>query len=252
MKVAEEGSLEGPVTKFLSESEQAGLSSALGAEPGDVLLIVADEWATTCEVLGQLRNDLGRPPVHEGPYRYVWVVDFPLFVGVDEATGRPKPGHHPFTRVHPDDLDRLETEPLTVRSRAYDLVLNGWELGSGLDPDPRARAATAHLQPARRQRRGGRPALRVLPEPVPVRRPAPRRVRVRHRPPGRHPRRRGQHPRGHRLPQDPVGHGPDDRRPHAGRAGAAGRAGLAHPAAILLTAGHASPRAAVSSRRRGR
>ncbi len=100
-------------------------------EPGDVLLIVADEWATTCEVLGQLRNDLGRPPVHEGPYRYVWVVDFPLFVGIDEATGRPKPGHHPFTRVHPDDLDRLEAEPLSVRSRAYDLVLNGWELGSG-------------------------------------------------------------------------------------------------------------------------
>ena len=131
MKVAEEGSLEGPVTKFLSESEQAGLSSALAAEPGDVLLIVADEWATTCEVLGQLRNDLGRPPVHEGPYRYVWVVDFPLFVGIDEATGRPKPGHHPFTRVHPDDLDRLEAEPLSVRSRAYDLVLNGWELGSG-------------------------------------------------------------------------------------------------------------------------
>jgi aspartyl-tRNA synthetase len=82
-------------------------------------------------VLGQLRNDLGRPPVHQGPYRYVWVVDFPLFVGVDEATGRPKPGHHPFTRVHPDDVDRLESEPLSVRSRAYDLVLNGWELGSG-------------------------------------------------------------------------------------------------------------------------
>ncbi len=51
----------------------------------------------TCEVLGTLRNDLGRPPVHEGPYRYLWVVDFPLFVGVDEASGRPKPGHHPFT-----------------------------------------------------------------------------------------------------------------------------------------------------------
>ena len=63
-------------------------------------------------MLGQLRNDLGRPPVHEGPYRFVWVVDFPLFVGVDEATGRPKPGHHPFTRPHPDDVDQLETDPL--------------------------------------------------------------------------------------------------------------------------------------------
>ena len=82
------------------------------------------------EVLGQLRNDLGRPPVHEGPYRYVWIVDFPMFVGVDE-NGRPKPAHHPFTTPHPDDVDLLETDPMAVRSRAYDLVLNGWELGSG-------------------------------------------------------------------------------------------------------------------------
>ena len=97
---------------------------------GDLILIVADEWMTTCEVLGQLRNDLGRPPVYEGPYRYVWVVDFPMFVGMSED-GHPKPAHHPFTRPHPDDIDRLETDPMSVRSRAYDLVLNGWELGSG-------------------------------------------------------------------------------------------------------------------------
>jgi aspartyl-tRNA synthetase len=82
-------------------------------------------------VLGTIRNDLGRPPVHEGPYRYVWIVDFPMFVGVDDVTGRPKPAHHPFTRPHPEDIDRLESEPMAVRSRAYDLVLNGWELGSG-------------------------------------------------------------------------------------------------------------------------
>jgi aspartyl-tRNA synthetase len=131
MKVAADGSLDAPVVKFLALEEQAGLMAALAAEPGDLLLVVADEWMRACEVLGQLRNDLGRPPVHEGPYRYVWVVDFPLFVGVDEATGRPKPAHHPFTRPHPDDVDHLETDPLSVRSRAYDLVLNGWELGSG-------------------------------------------------------------------------------------------------------------------------
>ena len=101
------------------------------AQPGDLILIVADEWSTTCEVLGQLRNDLGRPPVFEGPYRYLWVVDFPMFVGVDEASGRPKPGHHPFTQPHPDDVHLLETDPMNVRSQAYDLVLNGWELGSG-------------------------------------------------------------------------------------------------------------------------
>jgi aspartyl-tRNA synthetase len=99
--------------------------------PVALLLIVADQWMTTCEVLGQLRNDLGRPPVHQGPYRYVWVVDFPLFVSVDETTGRPRPGHHPFCHPKPEDLDKMETDPMSVRAQAYDLVLNGWELGSG-------------------------------------------------------------------------------------------------------------------------
>ncbi len=130
MKVEDGGALASPVAKFLSETEQAGLVQSFGAESGDLLLIVADEWHRTCEVLGTLRNDLGRPPVHEGPYRYVWVIDFPMFVGKDDE-GHPKPGHHPFTHPHPDDLDKLESDPMAVRSLAYDLVLNGWELGSG-------------------------------------------------------------------------------------------------------------------------
>jgi aspartyl-tRNA synthetase len=122
---------ESPVAKFLSDTEITALRSTMQAGDGDLILIVADEWMTTCEVLGTLRNDIGRPPVHEGPYRYVWIVEFPLFVGVDKETGRPKPGHHPFTTPHPDDIDKIETDPLSVRSIAYDLVLNGWELGSG-------------------------------------------------------------------------------------------------------------------------
>ena len=131
LKVATDGTLESPVVKFLSADEQAKLISTLQAAPGDLLLIVADEWSMTCEVLGTLRNDLGRPPVHQGPYRYVWVTEFPLFVGVDKETGQPKPGHHPFCQPHPEDLDKFETDPMSVRSLAYDLVLNGWELGSG-------------------------------------------------------------------------------------------------------------------------
>ncbi len=123
--------LDSPVAKFLSDDEKKALIAAMAAQSGDLLLIVADEWSTTCEVLGQLRNDLGRPPVHEGPYRYVWITEFPLFVGVDKVTGRPKPGHHPFCQPHPEDLGRFETDPLSVRALAYDLVLNGWELGSG-------------------------------------------------------------------------------------------------------------------------
>jgi aspartyl-tRNA synthetase len=130
MKVADDGSFDSPVAKFLSPEEVAAVSTRVGADPGDLVLVVADDWATTCEVLGQLRNDLARPPVHEGPYFFVWVVDFPMFVGTDEQ-GRPKPGHHPFTMPHPDDVDLLATDPMAVRSQAYDLVLNGWELGSG-------------------------------------------------------------------------------------------------------------------------
>ena len=146
LKVAADGSFESPVAKFLSAEEAAAVSERVGAEPGDLVLIVADDWATTCEVLGQLRNDLGRPPVHEGPYRYVWVVDFPMFVGTDEQ-GRPKPGHHPFTMPHPDDIgqldDRSDGRALAgLRPRAQ-------RLGArfGLDPDPRDRAAAARSSP---------------------------------------------------------------------------------------------------------
>ena len=131
LKVNAEGALESPVAKFLGADEQTALIDRFAAIPGDLILIVADEWEITCEVLGQLRNDLGRPPVWQGPYRYVWVTEFPLFVGIDKETGKPKPGHHPFCRPHPDDLDKFETDPMSVRALAYDLVLNGWELGSG-------------------------------------------------------------------------------------------------------------------------
>ena len=131
IKVGEAGALESPIAKFLSEAEKAALLAELGAVAGDLLLLVADEWNTTCGVLGQLRNDIARPPVHEGPYRYVWVVDFPLFIGINPTTKKPQPGHHPFCHPHPDDLGKMETDPLNVRALAYDLVLNGWELGSG-------------------------------------------------------------------------------------------------------------------------
>ncbi len=131
MKIGAGGVIDSPVAKFLSDDEKSALVSAMGATEGDLLLLVADEWDTTCEVLGQLRNDIGRPPVHEGPYKYVWVTEFPLFIGIDPVSGRPRPGHHPFCHPHPDDMSLFDTEPLKVRALAYDLVLNGWELGSG-------------------------------------------------------------------------------------------------------------------------
>ena len=131
MKVGAEGAVDSPVAKFLTDSEREALVVTMGAVEGDLLLLVADEWETTVEVLGQLRNDIGRPPVHQGPYRYVWVTEFPLFVGVDPVSGKPRPGHHPFCHPHPDDLHLFDSDPLKVRAQAYDLVLNGWELGSG-------------------------------------------------------------------------------------------------------------------------
>jgi aspartyl-tRNA synthetase len=122
--------LDSPLDRFLSDPERGGLLAATGAAAGDLILVVADEYRRVSTVLGQLRLDLGGRPVGEGPYRYLWVVDFPMFDGVDDA-GNPLPAHHPFTMPHPDDLDRLESDPASVRSQAYDLVLNGWELGSG-------------------------------------------------------------------------------------------------------------------------
>jgi aspartyl-tRNA synthetase len=138
--------LESPVVKFLSDHEKSALVAALEGEPGDLLLLVADARLVVWAVLGALRTDLLRPPVNEGPYRYLWVTEFPLFEGLDDD-GRPIPAHHPFTMPDPDDLDLLETDPLRVRSQAYDLVLNGWELGSGSvrihDPEIQSRVFAA-------------------------------------------------------------------------------------------------------------
>ena len=130
MRVGPELALDSPVARFLSPDELAAVPAALGAAPGDLLLLVADERPTVNRVLGLLRLELGRPPVNEGGFHFLWVTDFPLFEGLGDD-GRPIPAHHPFTMPHPDDLDRLESDPLSVRSQAYDLVLNGWELGSG-------------------------------------------------------------------------------------------------------------------------
>ena len=129
LKLEGEG-LSSPVLKFLSSDEQAAIPKALGAEPDDLLLIAAGERLVVDRVLGQLRLELGRPPVNEGGLNLLWVTDFPLFEGLD-SEARPIPAHHPFTMPHLDDLDRLDSDPLSVRSQAYDLVLNGWELGSG-------------------------------------------------------------------------------------------------------------------------
>ena len=126
--------LDGALSKFMSPEERAALPQRLEAGPGDMIMLIADERRLANRVLGLLRLELGRPPVSEGGLAPLWVVEFPLFEDIDEE-GNPQPAHHPFTMPHPDDLDYLVRgggeSLLRVRSQAYDLVINGWELGSG-------------------------------------------------------------------------------------------------------------------------
>ena len=122
--------LDSPVSKFLTPEESKDLISATLVSEGDIVLIVGDVWEKACQVLGQLRLDLGRSQANAKEYKYVWVVDFPLFEGFDED-GRLISAHHPFTMPNEEDFSKLESDPLSVRSQSYDLVLNGWELGSG-------------------------------------------------------------------------------------------------------------------------
>jgi aspartyl-tRNA synthetase len=126
MMVEEDGSLRSPVAKFLNDSELAGIRDAFGAGPGDVILITADRWKLAVEVLGTLRNDLFRPFGHE-ELAFLWVIDFPLFE--EEEDGSITFSHHPFTA--PASLDEMRDNPKRAVSRAYDVVLNGVELGSG-------------------------------------------------------------------------------------------------------------------------
>jgi aspartyl-tRNA synthetase len=138
MVVEEDGTLRSPVTKFLSESEIDGLRTALSADVGDTLLIAADEVGAVAKVLGQIRLDIGQPEGND-ELAFAFVVDFPVF-DVNED-GSLSPAHHPFT--DPGDLATLVDRPETAISKAYDLVLNGSELGSGSvrihDPDVQAK-----------------------------------------------------------------------------------------------------------------
>ncbi len=121
-----------PVTKFLSPEEVSAVGEAMGASEGDLLLFVADTRAVANSVLGRLRTLLGEQLglVRADQFALCWVVDWPLLEW-DEEERRYFAVHHPFTAPHPDDLDALESEPHSVRAQAYDLVLNGVELGGG-------------------------------------------------------------------------------------------------------------------------
>jgi aspartyl-tRNA synthetase len=121
-----------PIAKFFGEGELAQLREVTHAEPGDTVVAVADQVEVASAALGAVRRAAARMLglAKEGAFEFVWVTDFPLFERSKE-TGEITAAHHPFTSPRPQDLELLSNEPLKVLARAYDLVLNGTELGSG-------------------------------------------------------------------------------------------------------------------------
>ena len=121
-----------PITKFFNQRELADLEQVTQAQPGDVVVAVADRAEVAAAALGSVRKSAARSLglVNEAGLEFVWITEFPLFERSKE-TGEVTAAHHPFTSPRPEDLPLLTSEPMRVRARAYDLVLNGTELGSG-------------------------------------------------------------------------------------------------------------------------
>jgi aspartyl-tRNA synthetase len=126
------GELKGPLVKVLDEDGRKALCEISGLRDGDALFVAAGEWVSTCSMLGTLRLEIASrlDMVDRSAWAFLWVRDFPLLEWDDEE-GRWCAMHHPFTAPHPDDIQFLEADPGKVRSRAYDLVLNGSEIGGG-------------------------------------------------------------------------------------------------------------------------
>jgi aspartyl-tRNA synthetase len=126
------GAIEGPAAKFLSESEKNALIGELKLKENDLVLMVADEWEKACVAAGALRTYFrdALKLVSEDQFEFAWVVDFPLFE-YDREEDRLIARHHPFTRPKEEDVHLLESDPISVKACAYDLVLNGFEVAGG-------------------------------------------------------------------------------------------------------------------------
>ena len=130
--IQEDGSYKSSFAKFMKEEEMAALIEKMQGKPGDLLLFAADKSKLVYDVLGALRleiaNQLGL--LHKDEYRFVWITEFPLLEWSEEL-GRYQAMHHPFTMPMEEDLQYIESEPGRVRAKAYDIVLNGTEIGGG-------------------------------------------------------------------------------------------------------------------------
>ncbi len=127
-----ENDWQSPIAKFFSEDEKKALAERIDMEPGDLIFFVADQPKIVNEALGNLRNHLGQKLslIEEDLFNFLWVTRFPMFE-YDETEKRHQALHHPFTSPLEEDFGKLQDDPLAVQSRAYDLVLNGFEIGGG-------------------------------------------------------------------------------------------------------------------------
>jgi aspartyl-tRNA synthetase len=132
VKIKEDGEWQSPIAKFFTEAERQDMGQTLDAAPGDLLFFVADKPSIVHQALAELRLELGRRLglIDKNIFDLLWVTDFPL-LEYDEDEGRYTAVHHPFTAPNEEDLHLLESDPGKVRSRAYDMVLNGTEIGGG-------------------------------------------------------------------------------------------------------------------------
>lgn len=132
MQIQEDGSVKSPIAKFFSEAHLANILKTAAAEPGDLLLFVADKPAVVAQALGALRIEMAkrRNLIDHDALAFTWVVDFPMFE-YDEEEKRYVAMHHPFTAPRDEDLPLLQTDPGKVYAKAYDMVLNGTEIGGG-------------------------------------------------------------------------------------------------------------------------
>ena len=130
--VQDDGSIKSPIANFLTEKTQQAVLERMKAKPGDLVLIVADKNSVVCNALGNLRLEMGRRLHLMDPNKqeFLWVTEFPMFE-YSEEQGRFVAMHHPFTMPMEEDLPYLESDPGRVRARAYDIVLNGVEIGGG-------------------------------------------------------------------------------------------------------------------------
>jgi aspartyl-tRNA synthetase len=127
-----ENAWQSPITKFFTDKEKDALTQRIDMQPGDLVFFVADQAKVVNESLGHLRNHLGQKLnlINETDFNFIWVTRFPMYE-YDEAEKRLQALHHPFTSPLEEDLAKLKDDPLAVKSRAYDLVLNGFEIGGG-------------------------------------------------------------------------------------------------------------------------